>query len=147
MNLTLSQLNKILKKGNVRLHNDNVLPSLSSKNSSNGKKVKPVNAYIVFYAALDILGIEKPVPEYRFCKSRRWKFDFCFVKAQLALEIEGGVWTNGRHTRGSGFIKDMEKYHQANLLGFKLLRVTPEQLDNGVAVGLIEQYFKRILIK
>lgn len=66
------------------------------------------------------------IKEHRFCK-RKWRFDFCHIDLKIAIEIDGGVWTQGRHTRGSGFIKDMEKLNQAVLLGWKVLRYTPEQ--------------------
>lgn len=99
--------------------------------------------YFLFYRLIEQAGIEKPVQEYLFHKTRKWRFDFCFVKAKLALEIEGGIWSNGRHNRGSGFIRDMEKYNQATLYGYRLLRVTPAQMDNGEAFALVEEFFKR----
>ncbi|HNC42202.1 MAG TPA: hypothetical protein PK522_10495, partial [Nitrosomonas sp.] len=46
---------------------------------------------------------------------------------KLAVEIEGGVWIKGRHTSGSGFMKDMEKYNALTMLGWSLLRYTPKQ--------------------
>jgi hypothetical protein len=69
-----------------------------------------------------------PEPEYKFHPTRRWKFDFCFPNHMVAVEIEGGAWTNGRHTRGKGFIGDMEKYNAATELGWKILRYTPSDL-------------------
>jgi hypothetical protein len=67
------------------------------------------------------------IPEYQFHPSRKWRFDWCLLDNKIAIEIEGGVWSNGRHTRGSGFINDMEKYNSATCLGWKLLRYTPDQ--------------------
>ena len=49
------------------------------------------------------------VAEYRFHNSRKWRADFCNPLYKIIVEIDGAVWSNGRHTRGSGFIKDMEK--------------------------------------
>lgn len=70
-----------------------------------------------------------PEPEVQFAKhlGRKWRFDFLFDK-MVVLEVEGGVWTGGRHTRGSGFSKDMEKYNTATMLGYRILRVTPQDL-------------------
>lgn len=65
--------------------------------------------------------------EYRFYDKRRWRFDFAIPSRKIAIEIEGGVWTNGRHTRGKGYIGDMEKYNFAALLGWRILRFTPQQ--------------------
>ena len=68
------------------------------------------------------------VREYKFCKDRKWRADFCFPERRLLVEVEGGIWKEGRHTRGSGFMKDCEKYNQATLEGWALLRVTYEHI-------------------
>lgn len=81
--------------------------------------------------------------EYRFHPKRRWKFDHCWPKAKVALEVEGGVWTMGRHTRGKGFLGDIEKYNEAALLGWKVYRTTPQQVKNGQALELLERIFKK----
>ena len=60
--------------------------------------------------------------EYRFNPLRRWRFDFAIPMHAIAIEVEGGVWTQGRHTRGSGYIKDCEKYNSAVMLGWRVLR-------------------------
>jgi len=80
--------------------------------------------------------------EYRFHPTRKWRFDYCYVQHKIALEVEGGVWTKGRHTRGAGFIKDMEKYNEATLLGWQVYRCTPQQIESGEAFLLIEKALK-----
>jgi very-short-patch-repair endonuclease len=72
------------------------------------------------------------VPEYKFHETRKWRIDFYFESGQkkVALEIEGGVWSGGRHTRGSGFQKDMEKYNEMTKHGILLLRFQPKDLDS-----------------
>lgn len=85
---------------------------------------------------------EIPVAEHRFHPTRRWRFDWAFKAAKIALEVEGGAWTQGRHTRGSGFVKDMEKYNEAQILGWRILRVTPQALEDGTALSLIERMFR-----
>jgi len=67
-------------------------------------------------------------PEFRFCE-RKWRFDFAHIGSKTAIEIEGGVFSKGRHTRGVGFINDMEKYNKAVELGWVVLRYTPQQID------------------
>ena len=73
-------------------------------------------------------GLPAPTPEYRFHGTRKWRFDYAWPKLMVALEVEGGVWMRGRHTRGSGFVKDMEKYNEAALMGWTVLRVQPDEL-------------------
>lgn len=86
----------------------------------------------------------KPTREWRFC-DRKWRFDFAVVgvpgwpqRPKLGIEIEGGAFTHGRHTRGAGFVKDLEKYNHATLLGWKVLRFTPQQVLKGEAIAFIK---------
>lgn len=72
--------------------------------------------------------------EHRFHPKRRWRFDFAFPDRKLAVEIEGGIYSKGRHTRPIGYIKDMEKYNAASVLGWTLLRFTPQQVKSGMAI-------------
>jgi len=71
------------------------------------------------------------VKEYRICKDRKWKFDYAIPEKMIAIEIEGAVWSNGRHTRGLGYTKDIEKYNRAILDGWKLIRFTYDHIKNG----------------
>ena len=75
-------------------------------------------------------NIDIPESEYMFAKElkRKFRFDYCYTKHKLAIEIEGGIWINGRHNRASGFIKDMEKYNIACILGYRILRFTIQDL-------------------
>ncbi|RJL73022.1 DUF559 domain-containing protein [Acinetobacter radioresistens] len=76
--------------------------------------------------------------EYKFHPKRQWKADFHMTGTKILVEIEGGIWTGGRHTRGKGFIHDMEKYNAATVLGYQVLRFSTEQVKSGLAVRQIE---------
>ena len=80
-----------------------------------------------------------PVREYRFCE-RRWRVDFCWPDAKLAVEIEGGAWSAGRHTRGVGFIADMKKYNRLSLLGWVLLRYDGGAVKSGEAIEEVAKF-------
>jgi very-short-patch-repair endonuclease len=84
------------------------------------------------------LGVDAEA-EYRFAPPRRWRFDYALVEQRVAIEVEGGVWTRGRHTRGSGFVKDMEKYSEAAALGWLLIRTTPDNLISQTTLDLIRR--------
>ena len=88
-----------------------------------------------------IRALELPMPEreYRFHPVRKWRFDFAYPDRMLAIEIHGGVWTQGRHTRGSGFTKDCEKYTEAAILGWRILHFTSTHVETGDAVGKLER--------
>ena len=92
-----------------------------------------------FAHQLDADGLPTPTREFRFHPVRRWRFDFCWIRKMVAVEIDGGSWISGRHTRGGGFEKDCEKYTQAAILGWSVLRVTPKMVQNGSAIEFIKE--------
>jgi len=63
---------------------------------------------------------------HRFHDTRKWRFDFAFPTQKVAVEIEGGVWAPGRmgHSTGTGIQRDCEKYNEAVVLGWRVLRYT-----------------------
>lgn len=76
--------------------------------------------------------------EYKFHPKRKWRADFHIVGKKILVEVEGGVWSGGRHTRGNGYIGDMEKYNAAVVMGYQVLRFSTEQVKSGLAVQQIE---------
>ncbi len=82
-----------------------------------------------------------PILEHRFAAPRLWRFDFAWPDQMLALEYEGGAYTGGRHTRGSGFTKDAEKYNAAAARGWAVIRVTREMVTNGAMVEQLAPAF------
>lgn len=103
-------------------------------------KAKDKTAHL-FLRLCEAFGLPEPVPEYRFHPTRKWRIDWYFEAngRRVALEVEGGVWTQGRHTRGSGFVKDMEKYNAISAAGIALLRVTPERLLKTETLELVKR--------
>lgn len=85
------------------------------------------------------LRLPSPVREYRFHGSRKWRADFAWPECRLLVEVEGGTWTGGRHTRGAGFEKDVEKYNEAALDGWTVLRFTGRMIESGKAIQMIER--------
>lgn len=77
--------------------------------------------------------------EYKFHPKRKWRADFLITGTKILVEVEGGIWSGGRHTRGKGYIGDMEKYNSAAMMGFTVLRFSTEQVKAGVAIKQIEQ--------
>lgn len=92
----------------------------------------------IFFGLLRSFRLPEPVSEHRFCE-RGWRFDWAWPDHKVALEVEGGVWTGGRHTRGKGFIADMAKYNRATVLGWKVLRVTPQQLETNETLKMLKE--------
>ncbi len=73
-------------------------------------------------------GLPEPVLEHRFHSVRRWRMDFAWPDHKVALEVEGGVYSGGRHTRGKGFEADMVKYSTAASMGWLVLRCQPKDV-------------------
>lgn len=86
-------------------------------------------------AALQQHGLPDPVPEFQFAPPRRWRFDHCWPDYLLAWEVDGGVYTRGRHTRGRGYETDCQKLNEALLRGWRVLRTTTGQVASGAALG------------
>jgi very-short-patch-repair endonuclease len=79
-------------------------------------------------------------PEWRFHPIRRWRFDFVLGKepesVRLAVEVEGGAYTGG-HKRGAAADTDCEKFNEATLRGWRVLRFTPAMVADGRAWPVI----------
>ena len=84
-------------------------------------------------------GLPTPKREYVFHNTRKWRFDFAWPDRMLAAEVEGGVYRQGRHTRGSGFVNDCEKLNEAALLGWRVLRLPGPWVGSGEALEWIER--------
>lgn len=78
------------------------------------------------------------VKEFKFHPVRKWRFDYAIPEHKIALEVEGGVWTGGRHTSSVGFMKDMEKYNTATLMGWRVFRTTPDELYRLKTLNLLK---------
>ena len=54
----------------------------------------PVNLHVdaVLAMLLEERGLEIPVREYQFDDTRKYRFDYAFVKQRVAIEVEGGRW-------------------------------------------------------
>lgn len=83
--------------------------------------------------------LPEPEREYRFHDVRRWRFDFAYPEHKIGIECEGGTWAKGRHSRGSGFRKDCEKYNTASMMGWTVLRFTSGMISSGEAIDTIRK--------
>ena len=82
------------------------------------------------------IQIEK---EYKFHPARRWRFDYAFPFLMIAVEVDGGVWTGGRHINPAGYINDMEKLNTAASMGWLVLRITTDDRFASKTYDLIKK--------
>lgn len=71
----------------------------------------------------------QPTPEYAFAPPRKWRTDFCWIEQRLMVEMQGGTWNRGRHSRGKGMTDDYEKANAATLQGWRTLYYTTDMLS------------------
>lgn len=98
-------------------------------------------AFAHFWRILDGPDLEA---EYHFDPTRKWRFDFADDASRVAIELDGGTWTGGRHVRGDGYAKDCRKLNAAALAGWLVFRFTSDMIANDPAghlepvIGCIE---------
>lgn len=63
------------------------------------------------------------VKEYRFHAERKWRADYCHEASRTLIELEGGTWSGGRHTRGQGYADDCAKYNAALVMRYGVFRL------------------------
>lgn len=73
-------------------------------------------------------GIPNPSVEHIFCPGRRWKFDYAWPMKGVALEVQGGLFIQGRHSRGPALLKEHEKLNAGAVRGWRILYCIPQQL-------------------
>ncbi|GGI85642.1 hypothetical protein GCM10007978_24130 [Shewanella hanedai] len=100
----------------------------TGKNKGNAKAQAAKLARDVALHLLELPTYEK---EVRFHPVRQWRFDYAWPDLKIALEIHGGVFTDGRHNRGKGFTEDRVKMNSAQLLGWTVIEATTAQVNNG----------------
>jgi very-short-patch-repair endonuclease len=92
---------------------------------------------------LDLEGItyERQV---KVIEGRKFAWDF-LVAGMILLEVDGGIYVQGRHTRGAGYTKDCEKTALAVIEGWRVMRVTSDQVESGEACQWIKKAIERTL--
>ncbi len=88
-------------------------------------------------------GLPEPVREYKALKDRQYPWDFAWPKQRLLVEIQGGIYQRGAHSRGAGIERDMEKLNLATLAGYRSLQFSRGMIEDGTAVETIRKALKR----
>ena len=113
-------------------------------------KVQPKLSPVLFVEMCKRHGLPRPEPEVVFCHGRKWAFDWLFrlpmpgamdgiYEVHVAVEIQGGLFSGGRHTRGAALLAEYEKLNTAQIMGYKVLLFTPQQVKSGEAFPIIHK--------
>lgn len=100
------------------------------------REISPLAAE--FEQAWRLLGGPELVKEYRFHPRRQWRADYAHAQSRTIIEIDGGVWSDGRHTRGAGFIEDCRKLNAATALGWSAFRLATGMIDVDQVQAIID---------
>jgi very-short-patch-repair endonuclease len=90
--------------------------------------------FLLYWQSLGGPELER---EFRFHPERKWRADFAHIESRTLIEIEGGIYIQGRHNRPQGFAADAEKYLEAALGGWRVLRLTGLQITAPVIERII----------
>ena len=104
----------------------------------------------LFRAALKAAGLPMPEMELQFHPTRKWRFDYgwwsywstpdgTIRRPAVALEVQGGLFVNGRHSRGAALLKEHEKLSEAAALGWRILFCTPQNLCSAENIDRIKR--------
>lgn len=109
-------------------------------------KRTPDNRYPSVLPMLRTLSADA-VAEFKFHPVRRWRSDFALPSAKILIEIDGGVWSRGRHTRGAGFIEDQIKHNSAAIMGYFVLRFVPSDVLTGHLLKVVQSVYKSAVLE
>lgn len=91
---------------------------------------------------LKVSGVATPERQYHFKAPghrQPYRLDFAWPDRLIAIEVDGGSYSGGRHTRGSGFETDCVRGFEAAIAGWRIGHVTGKMIDDGRAVALTER--------
>jgi len=131
MSYTEKQLQQLQQQGKIRGYN--VHRRIKDKVNSARLPQKPNKAKEWLSLNLQLWANEHTlelVPEHRFDKERKWRFDWAFPAVKLAVEYEGIHSAKSRHTTQKGYAGDVEKYNAATAAGWRVIRSTAKDYKN-----------------
>ena len=94
--------------------------------------------------AFQVKAAGLPEPEREVCviPGRKFRFDFCWREARLLVEINGGTFTRGGHSTGTGIRRDYTKQNLCQIAGYKLLTFDADMVKSGQALDFTEKMLR-----
>ena len=77
--------------------------------------------------------------QYPYVEGRKFRADFAFIEQRLLVEVTGGIWNRQAHGSVSGVLADNARLNAATIAGWRLLRVRPDEVEDGTALDLIQR--------
>lgn len=111
------------------------LPGVPARKPKKPKRLPRINVgEESFLFQVKLLQLPEPARNFRFHPVRKWEIDFAWPELRMGIEIQGGVWSGGKHGRGSGIVKDMEKHNALLDLRWRVWMYTPGEVTRGEAL-------------
>jgi hypothetical protein len=83
--------------------------------------------------------------EVQLIPKRRFRFDFVHRLSKVAIEINGGNWANGRHTRASALLSEYEKINLAQLEDYQVFLLNNEMITEEWITFIAKQIKIRVI--
>ena len=96
----------------------------------------------LLFQQMQFVGLPEPEREYRFAPPRRFRADFAYPEKKILVEVQGGIYTRGAHSRGTGLERDYEKINLAQLNGFMVFQFSRKMIESGEAITVLEKALK-----
>lgn len=119
---------------------------LQPKKRGRPKKANEDEADREFLFQCRALKLPPAAVQWRFSQSahpntasRKWRCDVVFLDFKVMVEIDGGIWIKGAHSHPLDILRNMRKQNDAMLLGYHVLRFTPEEVTDGSAIKFTQQ--------
>ena len=106
-----------------------------SKKAASSRLPKPPSALEAEFALqLRAHGVTGWTREFQAIPTRRFRLDFAWPDQKVGVELDGGTWSNGRHSRGKGYDSDCEKLALLQLAGWTIFKATATHLKDGSTI-------------
>lgn len=128
--------------------------SARSKGKKKTTSTEKKSAIERFYWEVKASGLPELEKELRFHPTRKWRIDYGYSDLKIGLEYEGGTYgigkvcracggrQPGRHATGAGHLADCEKYNEAALAGWLLLRVNNKSIISGLTIDQLKRAYQ-----
>lgn len=110
------------------------------------RRLSVISKRDAFFVKLKLAGLPIPKHEYLFTREIGLKTlhrsDYAWPEYKVALEVEGGIWSNGGHVRGSGKTRDIAKMNLYARAEYRIIYCVPDTLCSKETIQLIKDVLK-----